>query len=79
MAFDTEIILLYRDASAQKIPEGIPDIKNAYTDLLLKYNDLVDWCTWPRASYDTYMEESQKKYDAFWEALNKFGIVMQQQ
>lgn len=76
-SFAVEINDLYNRASSQKIPESLKEEKEAYTDLLIKYKNLVDWCTWPNASYNTYMDESQKKYDAFNEALLKFSIVIQ--
>ena len=58
-----------------KIPESLSDIKDKYVAVVIAYQDVVSWCDWPNGSYQTYMQESQPKFDEFNKAYNEFDIV----
>lgn len=58
-----------------EIPDSLSDAKAAYVKVLTAYQALVSWCEWPNGSYSTYMEQSQAKYDEFFNAYNEFDIL----
>lgn len=72
----TELHSIEEEAKdTSKLPNSLSDVQDKYVAVVIAYQDVVSWCDWPNGSYQTYMQESQPKFDEFNKAYNEFDIA----